>query len=300
MKVDLNLFVVFDTIYTEGNLTKAASVLNITQPAVSHALARLRDYFDDPLFIRKGNKMLPTAVAKNVISDVREALRQLQVALQQSRQFDLSSAKKRYSLSLHDSLEAAYLPYLMSHIDKEAPQVDLISTRVRRSDLENKLASGNIDLAIDILLPVNENICHTQIKKDRLVVVAANHHSNLRHSANSKQLDIETYLQQKHVLVSSRSSGQGIEDFELGRLGLQRRVGLRCQHFFSACRVVENSNMLLTMPENAAKMFSKQLNISIYELPVELPSIDVHLYWHLNVDKDPANRWLRNKILMAP
>jgi len=300
MRIDLNLFVVFDTIYTEGNLTKAANVLNITQPAVSHALAKLRDHFDDPLFVRQGNKMLPTAIAKNVIADVRVALRQLQVALQQSRQFDPSSAKKRYSLSLHDSLEAAYLPYLMSHIDKEAPQVDLTSTRVRRSDLENKLASGDVDLAIDILLPVTENVCHTQIRKDRLVVVAANHHSTLRHSNKNRQLDIETYLLQKHILVSSRSSGPGLEDFELGRLGLQRRVGLRCQHFFSACRVVENSNMLLTMPESAAKMFSKQLKISIYELPVELPSIDVHLYWHLNVDKDPANRWLRNKILMAP
>ncbi len=294
MRIDLNLFIVFDAIYTEGNLTRAANVLNLTQPAVSHALARLREHFDDPLFVRQANKMLPTAVAKNVIADVREALHQLQVALQQSRQFDPSTAKKRYAISLHDSLEASYLPYLMGHLNKEAPQVDLISTRVRRSELENKLASGDIDFAIDILLPVSENICHTQIEKDQLVVVAANDHPIV-----SNDLDLKTYLDHQHVLVSSRSSGPGMEDFELGRLGLQRRVGLRCQHFFSACRVVESSNMLLTMPETAAKLFSQVLHISTYPLPVELPGIDVHLYWHLNVDKDPANRWLRNKVLMA-
>ncbi|UZE97155.1 LysR family transcriptional regulator [Alkalimarinus alittae] len=294
MRIDLNLFIVFDAIYTEGNLTRAASVLNLTQPAVSHSLARLRDHFDDPLFVRQSNKMLPTAVAKNVISDVREALHQLQVALQQSRQFDPSTAQKRYAISVHDSLEASYLPYLMEHINKEAPSVDLTSTRVRRSELENKLASGDIDFAIDILLPVSDNICHTQLENDQLVVVAAKNHPAL-----SNTLDLDHYLEQKHVLVSSRVSGPGMEDFELGRLGVQRQVGLRCQHFFSACRVVESSNMLLTMPETAAKMFSKVLDIALYSLPVELPGIDVHLYWHVNVDKDPANRWLRNKILMA-
>lgn len=300
MRIDLNLFIVFDAIYTEGNLTRAANVLNLTQPAVSHSLARLRDHFDDPLFVRQSNKMLPTAVAKNVISDVREALHQLQVALQQSRQFDPSSAQKRFAISLHDSLEASYLPYLMRHINNEAPLVDLTSTRVRRSELENKLASGDIDFAIDILLPVGDNICHTQLENDQLVVVAASHHPALnKHPASNNQLDLASYLEQKHVLVSSRVSGPGLEDFELGRLGLQRRVGLRCQHFFSACRVVESSDMLLTMPETAANMFSKVLDIATYPLPVELPGIDVHLYWHINVDKDPANRWLRNKILMA-
>ncbi len=294
MKIDLNLFVVFDAIYSEGNLTKAANVLNLSQPAVSHSLSRLRTHFDDPLFIRQGNKMSPTAVAKNVICDVREALHQLQVSLVQSRQFDPSTTKKQCTISLHGSLEASYLPYLMKRLTKEAPQMKLTSTRVRRNELENKLASGDIDLAIDILLPVNENVLHTQIEEDQLVVVAASNHEQL-----AGKLDLATYLSQSHILVSSRTSGPGIEDFELGRIGLQRRVGLRCQHFYSACRVVESSDMLLTLPKTAARMFSQSLAINIYDLPVELPNIDVHLYWHINLDKDPSSKWLRNKILMA-
>ncbi|MGB6138647.1 MAG: LysR family transcriptional regulator, partial [Shewanella sp.] len=177
MKIDLNLFVVFDAIYCEGNITKAASVLNLSQPAVSHSLGKLRNHFDDPLFIRQGNEMRPTPVAKNVIDDVREALHQLQVCLVQSRQFEPLTSRKSFSLSLHGSLEPYYLPILQEHLSVESPAIHLNSNkRVNRSELENKLASGDIDLAIDALLPVSSNICHTQLQRDQLVVVARKDH----------------------------------------------------------------------------------------------------------------------------
>jgi len=294
--MDLNLFTVFDAIYTQGNITKAARVLNLSQPAVSHALAKLRSHFDDPLFTRQGNQMRPTAVAKNVVGEVRQALHQLQVSLLQSRQFEPKTSEKHCNLALHPSLEALYLPPLMSGLDRVSPNIKLTSSRIRRKELEDQLACGDIDLAIDVLLPVGDNICHRQVQYDRLVVVAREQHSAL---VNDKPLDLAAYLKQSHVLVSSRSSGPGIEDFELGRLGLQRRVGLRCQQLFSACQVVASSEMLLTLPETAAAVFARMLGIRVYPLPVELPGIDVHLYWHMNVDKDPANQWLREQLLMA-
>lgn len=170
----------------------------------------------------------------------------------------------------------------------------MISNRVRRSELENKLSSGEIDFALDILLPVNDNVMHKQIKSDRLVAVARKDHPAL-----TQAFDLDNYLSQSHVLVSSRTSGPSIEDFELGRLGLQRKIGLRCQHLFSACRIIATSNMMLTLPENAAKIYSELLDLTIIDIPVELPSIDVHLYWHLNVDKDPANIWLREQMIKA-
>ncbi|QIR14610.1 LysR family transcriptional regulator [Shewanella aestuarii] len=295
MKIDLNLFVVFDAIYCEGNITKAASVLNLSQPAVSHSLGKLRAYFDDALFIRQGNEMRPTPVAKNVIADVREALHQLQVCLVQSRQFEPLTSRKNFSMSLHGSLEPYYLPILQESLAKEAPAIHLRSIkRVRRTELENKLASGDIDFAIDALIPVSENILHTQLQRDELVVVSRKNHPEI-----SDQLNLDTYLKLDHVLVSSRSTGPGVEDFELSRIGLHRNISLRCQHALSACRVVMNSNMLLTLHKTAAEMYSSMLDINIYPLPVELPSIDVHLYWHVNVDKEPANKWLRNKMIMA-
>ncbi|MCW8864441.1 MAG: LysR family transcriptional regulator [Colwellia sp.] len=294
MKIDLNLFTVFDAIYRERNITAAAKSLNLSQPAVSHALARLRDNFADPLFIRQGNKMQPTPIAKNVITDVQEALNQLQVTLAQSKQFDAKDSKKHCAISLHSSLEALYLPSLIKRFAEQAPNMRLTCTSVRRIELEHKLASGDIDLAMDVLLPVNDNIKHTSLANDELVVVAAKNHTLFEQS-----LDLNRYLAHNHVLVSSRFSGPGLEDFELGRLGLQRKVALRCQHFFSAGRVVANSDMLLTLPKSTATLLSQALSVNIYPLPVELPSIAIHIYWHENVDKDPANRWLRNKVLMA-
>lgn len=295
MKVDLNLFVVFDAIYRESNITKAASVLNLSQPAVSHSLGKLRSYFDDALFIRQGNEMRPTPVAKNVIEDVREALHQLQVCLVQSRQFQPLTSRKNFSLSLHGSLEPYYLPILQESLSVESPAVSLRSnTRVRRSELETKLASGDIDLAIDALIPVSNNILHTQLELDQLVVVARKNHPAIK-----SKLDLETYLRLEHVLVSSRSTGPGLEDFELSRIGLHRNIKVRCQHAISACRIIISNDMLLTLPKTAAKMYSDMLDIVIYPMPVELPSLDVHLYWHVNVDKEPANKWLRNKMIMA-
>lgn len=295
MKVDLNLFVVFDAIYCEGNITKAALTLHLSQPAVSHALAKLRRHFDDPLFIRQGNEMRPTAVAKNVIADVREALHQLRVCLVQSRQFEPMTSRKHFTLSLLGSLEATYLPLFMQSLIKESPHINLKSyRRVRRSELENKLASGDIDLAIDTLLPVSNNILHTQLEQDQIVVIARK-----KHPAIAKKLDLKTYLNLDHILVSSRSSGPGLEDFELSRLGLHRSIALRCQHALAACKIVINSDMLLTLPKTAATMYSEMLDIDIFPMPVDLPAFDIHLYWHVNVDKDPANKWLRNKIVMA-
>jgi len=295
MKIDLNLFVVFDAIFCEGNLTKAASVLNLSQPAVSHSLGKLRTYFDDPLFIRQGNEMRPTPVAKNVIADVREALHQLQVCLVQSRQFEPMTSRKNFTISLLGSLEATYLPRLMQSLIKESPHINLKSNkRVNRSELENKLASGDIDLAIDALVPVSNNIMHTQLEQDQLVVV-----TRKNHPAISQNLDLETYLNLEHILVSSRSSGPGVEDFELSRLGLHRKIALRCQHALAACKITIDSEKILTLPKKTAKMYSEMLDISIFPMPVNLPSIDIHLYWHANVDKDPANKWLRNKMLMT-
>lgn len=295
MKIDLNLFVVFEAIYCEGNITKAASALNLSQPAVSHSLSKLRDYFDDPLFVRQGNEMRPSAVANNVITEVREALRQLQVCLVQSKQFEPLTSRKHFTISLHAALEASYLPPLMQMINRDAPLVNIQSSRrVNRNELENKLASGDIDLAIDALLPVSDNILHTQLEKSKLVVVARKDHPDI-----NSTLDLDLYLAQDHVLVSSRSVGTSIEDFELARLGLHRKIGLRCQHTFSACSVITGNNMLLTTTETTAKMYAQLLNLKIYPLPVDLPELDVHLYWHRNLDFEPANKWLRNKLIQT-
>ena len=107
---------------------------------------------------------------------------------------------------------------------------------------------------------------------------------------------MEGYLSAKHVLVSSRTEGPGIEDFELSRLGVQRSIRLRCQHYYAACRVVEDTDLLLTMPEAYARIIAERANIRIMDPPANLPSIDVHLYWHKAYEREPALIWFREQL----
>jgi DNA-binding transcriptional LysR family regulator len=293
-RVDLNLFTVFDAIYTEGSVTRASQKLNLTQPAISHALGRLRELFGDPLFVRQGHAMVSTPLARSMIEPVRRALRGLEVTLSGAREFDPETMPKRFNLALRDVLEATVLPPLLRRMRKGAPLVDLAASHVERRELEIELAAGTLDAAIDVLLPLSSDIMHTRIYQDSTVVVARKDHPAIQ-----GKLDLDTYLKQDHVLASSRRRGPGLEDFELSRLGLERHVRLRCQHYFAACRVVSQTDLILTMPGRYADIANRQLRNQILPFPLEIPPFDVFLYWHANVDNDPANRWLREQVMQS-
>jgi DNA-binding transcriptional LysR family regulator len=293
-RVDLNLFTVFDAIYTEGSVTRASQKLNLTQPAISHALGRLRELFGDPLFVRQGHAMVSTPLARSMIEPVRRALRGLEVTLSGAREFDPETMPKRFNLALRDVLEATVLPPLLRRMRKGAPLVDLAASHVERRELEIELAAGTLDAAIDVLLPLSSDIMHTRIYQDSTVVVARKDHPAIQ-----GKLDLDTYLKQDHVLASSRRRGPGLEDFELSRLGLERHVRLRCQHYFAACRVVSQTDLILTMPGRYADIANRQFRNQILPFPLEIPPFDVFLYWHANVDNDPANRWLREQVMQS-
>ena len=293
-RVDLNLFIVFDAIYTEGSITRASVQMHLTQPAISHALGRLRQLFDDPLFQRQGHPMAPTPLARSIIEPVRLALRGLDLTLNGIARFDPATSKRQFSLSLRDVLEATVLAPLIAGIADAAPLVDLAALRVERRELEAELAAGTLDCAIDVLLPLSADLLHTRLATDQSVVLARRDHPRI-----AGALDLDAYLAQEHVLASSRRSGPGLEDFELSRLGLQRRVRLRCQNDYAACRVVGQTDLVLTMPERFARIANEQFGHQILPFPLPMPGIDMYLYWHANVERDPANRWLRAQIVRA-
>lgn len=286
-RLDLNLLHVFDTIYREGNLTRAARVLHLTQPAVSHSLARLREHFGDPLFSRQGNRMVPTPLARRFLESMRPGLNQIQSAVNQFHAFDPTSHRKTFSLALRDVLESTFLPKLMTRLD-DYPDIEIISQRIARRDMETLLASGRLDFAVDVLLPVGEQTAHEQLRRDKPMVIARQ-----GHPLSHKPLSMEDYVAASHILVSSRTEGPGVEDFALARLGLQRRIRLRCQHFYAACQVVESSDLLLTMPATYARQVARNNNICLLVPPPDLPDHDAHLYWHRAYEKEPALLWLR-------
>ncbi|NWN92585.1 LysR family transcriptional regulator [Marinobacter adhaerens] len=289
-RLDLNLLHVFDTIYREGSLTRAAKALHLTQPAVSHSLSRLREHFDDPLFIRRGNEMVPTPLARRFLESMKPGLNQIQGAVNQFHAFDPASQRKTYSLGLRDVLESTFLPQLMQRL-APYPELEIVSRRTPRRDMETQLAAGKLDFAVDVLLPVSSQTSHELLRQDRLVVLARS-----SHTLAARALTMEGYLSAQHVLVSSRTEGPGLEDFELSRLGVQRDIRLRCQHYYAACRVVEATDLLLTMPETYARIISERADITIMDPPADLPSLDVHLYWHKAYDQEPALTWFRQQL----
>ncbi len=293
-KVDLNLFIVFEAIYAEGSITRASLKMNLTQPAISHALNRLRQLFDDPLFERQGHVMVPTPLARSIIDPVRQSLRGFEVTLNGAERFDAATSERTFSLALRDVLEASVLPPLMARVADDAPTVGLNTLQVGRRELESELAAGSLDAAIDILLPLSNDIRRTLLATDQTVVLVRRDHPLV-----SGALDLDGYLKLEHIQTSSRRRGPGLEDFELSRMGLQRRVRLRCQHYFAACRVVSQTDLALTMPERLARVVNQQFGNQILPFPLTMPSLDIYLYWHTNIDTDPASVWLRGQIQQA-
>jgi len=293
-RIDLNLFVVFDAIYTEGGITRASKRLSLTQPAISHALGRLRELFDDPLFIRQSKAMIPTPLARVMIDPVRQSLRGFEATLKRVDRFDPATARKHFTVGMRDVRELTMLPNLLRSVTRAAPFIDIAIVRAERKQLETELAAGTLDAAIDVRLALSDEVRRHPINAERLVVVA-----RPRHPTVKRELDLETYLSQEHILVSTRRRGFGVEDYELSRHGLKRRIRLRCQHYFAACRVVSETDLILTMAERYARIVNRLFRNRVLPFPLEVPDYDAYLYWHVNAETDPANQWLREQLMRA-
>lgn len=294
-RVDLNLFTVFDAIYTERNLTRAAAVLNVTQPAVSNALNRLREVFNDELFVRKPRGMEPTPVADNTIGHVRQALTLLNFSLNEGASFDPQLTEKTFKLSMSDLSERLLLPALVHQLRQQSPRLSVRSYYVGRDELVKELASGQTDLAIDVPLVHDPNIRHQPISREDYVCLLRPGHPLLCRQTYNKKIALEDYLALEHVHVSSRRSGSGYVDSVLGKMGYQRKLAIRVQHYMAAPDIIGGTDMALTVP----RALAIQLALPCVELPFELASLDWHMYWHKSADNDRANRWLRTQLLAS-
>jgi|TARA_R110002072_G_scaffold60585_1_gene153599 DNA-binding transcriptional LysR family regulator len=281
-RIDLNLFVVFEVIYRERNVTRAAEILCLTQPAVSNSLARLRDLLDDPLFVRTPQGMTPTPVAHNIMPHVVEALGLLDKSVSQGHTFVPAEANREFVLSMTDLSESIFLPAIMSKLSIEAPNVRIKSHYVQRDILARSLTAGELDLAIDVPLVREDSLQHTSLLSDRYVCAV-----HPEHELAETELTLEAYLGLKHMHISNRRKGMGQVDVALHKLGKSRNIVLWSQHYMVAPLVGRDTDLVLTIPYQMAK----QYNLVVKELPFRMPSLETHLYWHDN--NDAANEWLR-------
>jgi DNA-binding transcriptional LysR family regulator len=291
-RVDLNLFVVFDAIYTEGSISRAAELLHLTQPAVSHALGRLRGTLGDELFVRTSRGVNPTPMARNMIKAVRQSLQVLQSVVQEGHRFEPATAERTFRLSLRDIFEVMLLPGLSAVLNRVAPGIVVECQNVPRQEMVNELATGRLDLAAEVLVNVQSDVCYQKVSLNTPLVCVM----RVDNPAAQDRLTFERYLELKHVLVSSRFKGPGYEDMKLARRGHRRRIGFRTQHYYSAALVVSQTDMALTVPRSFAETLQQNIPLRVVELPFAVQAPELFLYWHRSVDRDPANQWLRRQI----
>jgi DNA-binding transcriptional LysR family regulator len=291
-RADLDLLRVLDAIHAEGGVTRAAERLNLSQSAISHSLARLRRLFGDPLFTRDGRQLSATPLTRDLIGPLRQGLQALDLLVANAGRFDPATAAAQYTISLRDPTETLMMPSIMRRIARAAPGVNLRTVQVRRRNLEAALATGAVSLATDIALPLSENVRRQKLSADQMVVVARKGHPLLR-----KGLKLDAYLALDHVMVTSRRKGPGLEDVELSKRGLRRRVRLRCRNYLAALGAVAETDLVLTMAERYAARFAPGLRLQVMPFPLKMPTLDLYLYWHASADGDAASRWLRGLVV---
>lgn len=285
--IDLNLFLVFNAIYNERNLTKAANILCITQPAVSNALKRFRAAVNDQLFIRTPTGMAPTPVAESMITQVQQAIQLLDLSITSNQLFDPKSAEKNFVFNMNDMVEIMLLPSLMSLLSERAPNASLETTQIDRSNIEKELTSGELDFAIDIPHVASPQLKQRVLIKDRYVCVARKDHPFIGTS-----ITLEQYLSLGHIHISSRRRGKGFVDIALQKMGISRNIQMRAQHHWALPNLLANTNLLSIMPATMAK----SSKLKVVELPFAIEPVEWRLYWHKSADLDPKNIWMREMI----
>ena len=285
---DLNLFIVFDAIYTERNLTRAGQVIGITQPAVSNSLARLRDAFDDQLFLRSAQGMMPTPFAQTIISDVRDAIKLLRGSLDRQEQFDPETAEMAFRISMTDRMSFGLLPALYQMMAERAPRMTLLHYQVKRRDIVKELATGSIDIVIDPPLTHDPMLKNEKIADGRYALGV----SSLHPLADRESITLDEFTDLGFIEVSSRRNGLTPIDLELGKLGRTRNIVVRTQHYLPVKRVLNRSQLAIVATDSDIEL----MGLVKIELPVSVPALEAHMYWHESAQQSPANAWFRDLV----
>ena len=286
-QVDLNLFIVFEVIYREQNLTQAAQVLNISQPAVSTALRRLRRTFNDPLFQRVAHGMVPTPLSHSLIGQVREALWRLNNTLVEPEHFAPEATSRIFRVAMQDFTTALVFPGIMAALRQAAPNI-VLEIRNNEPDIVQALTTAALDLSIEPPVLVNPLLYHRPLIRDRFVCLLRR-----GHPFAAEPLTLERYLELFHVEALAGPGRPEPVELALHALGKRRRIRSRLNSCAVAAEVIAGTDLALTLPARLARTY----DLAMLELPFEVPPLELHLYWHKSVDADPANRWLRELVV---
>ncbi|GAB5382042.1 MAG: LysR family transcriptional regulator [Aliiglaciecola sp.] len=288
-QLDLNLLKVFESLYQEQNMTRTAEQMHITPSAVSHAIKRLRECLQDPLFVRSKNQMLPTPACQRMAPLIIDNLSRLRQMLQQWGDFDPGTSQHHFRIGIHDALEPAILPKIIRKMSEIAPGTTLASIKVERNQLGRMLTAGQVDMVFDVAMPMKSPILHQRMLDDSFSILVD------KSLLKEKALTQKEYFSKRHISVSHRPTGAAVEDLILQGQGLSRNVAIRCQNYYAARDMLTDVPMLLTLPTALAHRLCDE-HLSVLALPFKMPNIETHLYWHQNTQHDHALLWFRDLI----
>ena len=303
--LDLNLLRVFDEVMAERNLTRAARNLALTQPAVSNALRRLREVLGDDLVRRSGAGVEPTARALALWPAVRDSLQQLQHTLAPN-EFDAAVADTTFVLAMADATAAELIPGLVQIAQAEAPAISVrvvpLTTRDPRQLLENEeadMAIGYFPAVLASLTARGQSGVAVPFETQRLYVGQYVCVMRRGHPLADTPLSIDDYCAARHLLVSFSGRPYGFIDQTLGAMGRERRIAVTVNQFFTAGRVVANSDLLTVLPRHFVRVTGIDEQLVLRDLPFDQPLVHVDAVWHRRAQHGHAHEWLRGALIRA-
>ncbi|WP_168791186.1 LysR family transcriptional regulator [Paraburkholderia aromaticivorans] len=290
--VDLNLLLLFQRLMQERRVSTVAEQMNMSQPGVSNALAKLRRRLGDPLFVRGPGGVIPTPFALRLAEPVSQALATLHAALNPESGFDPLLARRTITIGMTDIGEVVFLPALVERLSHAAPGIALNTVRNASVNLRDEMADGRVDLAIG-LLPQLQGGCYQRRLFDQSYVCVFRRGHPLEDAA----LTLTAWREAEHLVVVSAGTGHGQVDDWLKRRGVRRQVRLTVPHFMSVGYILQRTDLIATVPERLALQLAMPFSLSLRALPVALPAAPIHLLWHARVQQDEGNRWLRGVVI---
>jgi DNA-binding transcriptional LysR family regulator len=290
--IDLNRLVIFDAVLRDRSVSRAAARLNMSQPAVSHALARLRAMLRDELFIRGPDGMEPTPFAEALAGPVRENLDGLRTALERGAEFVPASAERRFVIALNNHAALVIGASLAASVMAQAPGVSLDLRPSGTLDLAEKLDHGELDLAIGAFAAPAERFVDERLFEDRFAAVLRQNHPEI---AGAASLSIETLARLPHLVLSSTGESTDFVDAALAQRGLHRRVAVSAP-LLAAAEMLAHSDMVAVMTARSAHAFARVTPLNVVALPFASPAITTAMLWHRRRNDLAAHRWLRGVV----
>ena len=294
--IDSRLLSVFDAIYKTRSVTQAAASLGLGQPAVSIALGKLRELFNDPLFVRTVNGMEPTPRSEGLADKVRTALKAIEQVMGQHDNFDPASSERVFKVCMTDITQLVLLPLLWGKLLSIAPRIRIAVVPLDQH-ASLKLQTGEIDLAVGYLPELAAGFHQTILFKSIFVCMARRSHPRIKGTLGIAQFEAE-----QHALISAAGSAPLLLEREISRLGINRRVALTIPSYIGAALVVEQTDLLITIPSHLAHVLSGRAELNTYDPPMALPQYEVKQHWHERHHNDVGSKWLRQLIseLLSP